>query len=291
MNLCDERQIKALLGRHGFRFSKSMGQNFLIVPSIPQEIAAASQADCGCGVLEIGPGIGPLTAQLAQRAGKVVSVELDQKLLPILAETMAPYPNVEIVPGDIMKLELDRLVSDKLAGWTPLVCANLPYNITTPVLTRLLGCRLFQSITVLIQREVARRICAQPGTADYGFFSLFCQYYARCELLFEVPPESFLPTPKVTSAVLRMEPLNTPPVSVRDEALLFRTIQASFTQRRKKLLNGLTSGFQGGLTREQLADALTRCGFPETVRGESLGLAEFGQLSDVLWEMLHSEEI
>ena len=286
MNLCDERQIKALLGRHGFRFSKSMGQNFLIVPAIPQEIADSAQANAGCGVLEIGPGIGPLTAQLAQRAGRVVSVELDQKLLPILEETMAPYPNVEIVPGDIMKLDLAGLVSDKLAGYRPLVCANLPYNITTPVLTRLLECGLFQSITVLIQRAVARRICARPGTPDYGSFSRFCQYHADCRLLFEVPPECFLPAPKVTSAVLRMEPLDVPPIQVQDEALLFRTIQASFAQRRKKLLNGLTTGFGGELNREQLAGALAQCGFPETVRGEQLGLAEFGQLADVLWAML-----
>lgn len=288
MNLCDERQIKSLLSRHGFRFSKSMGQNFLIVPSIPQEIAAAAQADSRCGVLEIGPGIGPLTAQLAQRAGKVVSVELDSKLLPILSETMTPYPNVEIVPGDIMKLDLAALVSEKLSGYTPLVCANLPYNITTPVLTRLLECGLFRSITVLIQREVAQRICAQPGTSDYGSFSLFCQYHADCELLFQVPPECFLPAPKVTSAVLRMVPRSVPPVQVREEALLFRVIQASFAQRRKKLLNGLTSGFGGELTRPQLADALTQCGFPETVRGEQLGLREFAQLTDVLWTMLHS---
>ncbi|MGM9536728.1 MAG: 16S rRNA (adenine(1518)-N(6)/adenine(1519)-N(6))-dimethyltransferase RsmA [Candidatus Onthomonas sp.] len=289
MNLCDERQIKALLSRHGFRFSKSMGQNFLIIPAVPQEIAAASQADASCGVLEIGPGIGPLTAQLAQRAGKVVSVELDQKLLPILEETMAPYPNVEIVPGDIMKLELDEFVADKLTGYRPLVCANLPYNITTPVLTRLLECKLFQSITVLIQREVARRICALPGTSDYGSFSLFCQYHADCKLLFEVPPECFLPAPKVTSAVLRMEPLDTPPIQVKDEALLFRTIQASFAQRRKKLLNGLTTGFGGELNREQLAGALAQCGFPETVRGEQLGLAEFGRLADILWETLQQK--
>lgn len=286
MNLCDERQIKSLLSRHGFRFSKSMGQNFLIVPAIPQEIAAASQADASCGVLEIGPGIGPLTAQLAQCSGKVVSVELDQKLLPILAETMAPYPNVEIVPGDIMKLDLAQLVAEKLDGVQPIVCANLPYNITTPVLTRLLECDLFQSITVLIQREVAKRICAQPGTSDYGSFSLFCQYHADCQLLFEVLPECFLPAPKVTSAVLRMEPRETPPIQVQDETLLFRTIQASFAQRRKKLLNGLTSAFGGELTREQLAQVLEECGFPETIRGEQLGLEEFGRLADSLWVLL-----
>lgn len=286
MDLCNERQIKSLLSRHGFRFSKSMGQNFLIVPEIPREIAAVSGADEHCGVLEIGPGIGPLTVQLAQRAGKVVSVELDRALLPILAETLAPYPNVEIVPGDVMKLDLPALVADKFDGLSPIVCANLPYNITSPVLTLLLESRLFQSITVLIQREVARRICAAPGTSDYGFFSLFCQYYARCELLFEVPPEYFLPAPKVTSAVLRMELRREPPVTVHDEALFFRTIQASFAQRRKKLLNGLTTGFAGQLTREELAGALIDCGFPESIRGEQLGLEEFGRLSDRLSELL-----
>lgn len=290
MNLCEEQQIKSLLHRHGFRFSKSLGQNFLIVSAIPEAIADAAQADNRCGVLEIGPGIGPLTAQLAQRAGKVVSVELDQKLLPILEETMAPYPNVQIVPGDIMKLELSQLVAEKLAGLKPIVCANLPYNITTPVLTRLLECGLFQSITVLIQREVAKRICARPGTSDYGSFSLFCQYHADCRLLFEVPPECFLPAPKVTSAVLRMEPWAIPPIQVQEESLLFRTIQASFAQRRKKLLNGLCAGFGGELTREQLADALRQCDFPETVRGEQLGLSEFGRLSDTLWSLLQQNK-
>lgn len=286
MDLCNERQIKALLNRHGFRFSKSMGQNFLIVPEIPREIASASGAGPDCGVLEIGPGIGPLTVQLAQRAGKVVSVELDRSLLPILAETLAPYPNVEVVSGDIMKLDLEQLIDDKLSGFTPIVCANLPYNITTPVLTRLLENGSFRSITVLIQREVARRICAKPGTPDCGAFSLLCQYYARCELLFEVPPECFLPAPKVTSSVLRMELLDTPPVQVKDRALLFQTIHASFAQRRKKLLNGLSTAFGKQLSREALAGALASCGFPETVRGEQLGLEEFGRLADQLYLLL-----
>ena len=286
MDLCNERQIKALLARHGFRFSKSMGQNFLIVPAIPQEIAAVSNADENCGVLEIGPGIGPLTAQLAQRAGKVVSVELDRALLPVLAETMAPHSNVEIVPGDILKLNLDALVSEKLVGFTPIICANLPYNITTPVLTRLLESGLFRSVTVLIQREVAHRICARPGTADYGAFSLFCQYHARCEIAFEVPPECFLPAPKVTSAVLHMEVLPEPPVETRDEALLFRVIRASFAQRRKKLLNGLTAAFGSELSREALAGAIADCGFTESVRGEQLGLPEFACLADQLYSLL-----
>lgn len=290
MDLCNEREIKALLSRHGFHFSKSMGQNFLIVPEIPREIASASGAGPSCGVLEIGPGIGPLTVQLAQRAGKVVSVELDRSLLPILAETLAPYPNVEVVSGDIMKLDLEQLISDKLSGFMPIVCANLPYNITTPVLTRLLENGSFRSITVLIQREVARRICAKPGTPDCGAFSLLCQYYARCELLFEVPPECFLPAPKVTSAVLRMELLDTPPVQVKDRELLFQTIHASFAQRRKKLLNGLSTVFGKQLSREALAGALTSCGFPETVRGEQLGLKEFGQLADQLYLLLEQQQ-
>ncbi len=286
MDLCNERQIKALLNRHGFRFSKSMGQNFLIVPEIPQKIAVASQADASCGVLEIGPGIGPLTVQLAQRAGKVVSVELDRSLLPILDETLAPYPNTEVVSGDIMKLDLEELVHNKLAGFTPIVCANLPYNITTPVITRLLECGLFHSVTVLIQREVARRICAKPGTADCGSFSLLCQYYARCELLLEVPPESFLPAPKVTSAVVRMELRETPPVEVSDPSLLFQVIQASFMQRRKKLLNGLTTAFGKEIPREALAAALYGCGFSENVRGEQLGLKEFALLTAKLQNLL-----
>ena len=285
MDLCNERQIKALLARHGFHFSKSMGQNFLIVPEIPREIAAASQADEHTGVLEIGPGIGPLTVELAQRAGKVVSVELDRSLLPILSETLAPYPNTEVVSGDIMKLELSELVG-RLEGLTPVVCANLPYNITTPVITRFLESGLFRSVTVLIQREVARRICAAPGTADYGAFSLLCQYYARCELLFEVERECFLPSPKVTSAVVRMELREEPAVAVSDPGLLFRVISASFAQRRKKLLNGLANAFGDRTGKQALAQLLTECGFDENVRGEQLSLEAFAKLSEGIGRLL-----
>ena len=172
MDLCNINQIKGLLSRHGFRFSKSMGQNFLIDPTVPRHIAAVSGAGPGYGVLEIGPGIGPLTEQLAQLADQVTAVELDQNLLPILQETMADYPNVSIVPGDILKLNLPQLVTDTFHGLTPIVCANLPYNITTPVLTVLLESGQFASITVMIQREVAKRICANPRTPDYGAYSL-----------------------------------------------------------------------------------------------------------------------
>ena len=203
MNLCDELTIRMLLERHGFHFSKSMGQNFLIDPQIPADIAAASQADETCGVLEIGPGIGPLTSELAQRAGKVVSIELDRALLPILAETMALYSNVEIVPGDVTRLDLKALIGEKFAGLRPIVCANLPYNITTPVLTALVDIPAIESITVLIQKEVAQRLAAPQGSADGGAFSLYLQYYMETSCLFDVPREKFLPSPKVTSAVLR----------------------------------------------------------------------------------------
>lgn len=287
MNLCDELTIRMLLERHGFHFSKSMGQNFLIDPQIPADIAAASQADETCGVLEIGPGIGPLTSELAQRAGKVVSIELDRALLPILAETMAPYSNAEIVPGDVTRLDLKALIGEKFAGLRPIVCANLPYNITTPVLTALLESQQFSAITVMIQREVAKRICAQPGTSDYGAFSLYCQYHAQCELLFEVPPDCFIPAPKVTSAVIQLTPTPQPPVAVSDEGFLFRVVRAAFSMRRKTLANGLANGFSGQLTKGEITELIQSCGFAPTVRGEQLGLAEFAQLADAIQSALN----
>lgn len=188
-----------------------MGQNFLIADWVPSGDCPGVWRPSGERRLEIGPGIGPLTCQLARRAGKVVAVELDRTLLPVLAETLSEFSNVEIVPGDVMKLDLSELTEQKMDGLRPMACANLPYNITTPVLTKLLESRRFSAITVMIQREVARRICAAPGTSDYGAFSVFCQYHAQCKLLFDVGPECFLPAPKVTSSVLRMIPLAQPP--------------------------------------------------------------------------------
>ena len=198
MNLCDIDQIKALLARHGFRFSKSMGQNFLIQPWVPRDIACSSGAGSGKGVLEIGPGIGPLTRELSLLADQVVSVELDRSLLPILTETLGDRDNVEIVSGDILKLDIPSLVRERFQGLEPIACANLHYNITTPAITALLDAGCFSSITIMIQREVARRICATPGSGDYGAFSVYCQYHAETELLFDVPPDCFLPAPKVT---------------------------------------------------------------------------------------------
>ena len=281
MNLTNPNHIRALLTRHGFHFSKSMGQNFLIQDWVPQQIADAAGLDADCGVLEIGPGIGPLTVQLARRAGRVAAVELDRSLLPILAETLADCPNAHVIPGDVMKLDLDGLVRAEFPGLTVKACANLPYNITTPVLTGLLESQLFASITVMIQREVARRICAGPDSADRGAFSLFCQYHARCELLFDVGPECFLPAPKVTSSVVRLTPLAAPPVDAEPRAL-FAVIRASFAQRRKTLLNALAAAYGSRLSKDELRQILHECGLSESVRGERLTLEEFSRLSKFL---------
>ena len=279
MDLCNERDIRALLARHGFRFSKSMGQNFLIESWVPRDIAAASGAAPGVGVVEVGPGIGPLTVELAQRAEKVAAVELDRSLYPILEETLAPYPNVEVVPGDVMKLDLAALCREKLPGLTPMVCANLPYNITTPVITSFLEAGCFSAITVMIQREVAQRICAQPGGKDYGAFSVFCQYYAETEFLFEVPPQCFLPAPKVTSAVVRLTPRSAPPQTLVDDKTFFWVVRGAFAQRRKTLLNSLGTL---GLSKDAVRAALQSCGLQENVRGEQLDIPTFATLAAYL---------
>ena len=281
MDLTDIKTIKALLARHGFHFSKSMGQNFLIADWVPRDIAEAAGLDEGCGVLEIGPGIGPLTVQLAQRAGRVAAIELDRALLPILAETLAGYPNAQVIPGDVMKLDLAALAAEQFPGMAVKACANLPDNSTTPVITKLLEAGCFQSITVMIQREVARRICAEPDSADRGAFSLFCQYHAQCELLFDVGPECFLPAPKVTSSVIRLIPRSQPPVDADPEAL-FRLVKAAFAQRRKTLLNALSAAYGSRLSKDELRQAILDCGLPETVRGERLSLEEFSHLANIL---------
>ena len=287
MDLCDIREIKALLGRHGFHFSKSMGQNFLIEEWVPRDIAEASGATKAHGVLEIGPGIGPLTSQLCHLAGKVTAVELDKALYPVLAETMGWADNFTLIPGDIMKLDIPALVDEHFEGLPPLVCANLPYNITTPVLTALVEAKRFESITVMIQKEVALRIAAKPGTGDYGAFSLFMQYHTEPEVLFDVPPDCFLPAPKVTSAVLHCKVRKTPAVSPAcGEDFFFRTVRAAFAQRRKTLLNSLSSVFGSQLGKETLSEIIAECGFEPTVRGERLGLEEFARLADALHEKL-----
>ena len=279
----EQQAIEALLARHGFHFSKSRGQNFLIDRALPRAIAEASGADETCGVLEIGPGVGALSSELCRRAGKVVAVELDTALPPILGETMANFDNFELVSADVLKLDIPALVRERFGGLTPIVCANLPYNITTPVLTQLIEARCFERLTVLIQREVAQRLCAAPGTAAYGAFSVFMQYYTAPELCFEVPPESFLPAPKVTSAVLRAEVRKAPPVDVEDEGFFFRVVYAAFALRRKTLVNSLMTAF-GTLGKERLTEIVSACGLDVNVRGERLGLAEFARLAAALRE-------
>ena len=281
MDLCDLNTIKALLGRHGFHFSKSMGQNFLIEDWVPRGLVEGAGVGPRNGVLEIGPGIGPLTAQLAAAAHQVVAVELDRSLLPVLDETLHDFSNVEVLPADILKLDITALVDEKFAGLIPMACANLPYNITTPVLTALIEAERFACIAVMIQREVALRICAAPGTADYGAFSVYCQYHTQPELLFDVGPECFVPAPKVTSSVIRMVPRPTPPEGVTDENRFFRVVKAAFGQRRKTLLNALSAGL-GGVDKETIRTAMETAGLPENIRGERLGIPEFAALTRAL---------
>ena len=281
MDLCDRREIQALLERHGFHFSKAMGQNFLIESWVPRDIADSCGADEGTGVLEIGPGIGPLTQQLARRAGKVVSVELDARLYPVLRETMRGADNFTLIEGDAMKLDFTQVVQEHFAGLRPILCANLPYNITTPVLTKCVESRCFDSLTVLIQKEVAQRICAEAGTAEYGAFTVLMQYYTAPQMLFTVPASCFLPAPKVTSAVIHCPVRKTPPVEVVSESALWRTVKAGFALRRKTLVNSLQTGYQ--LPKERLAEIVTDCGLSPTVRGERLTLEDFARLTNALF--------
>ena len=278
MNLTDYNEIRALLTRHGFRFSKSLGQNFLTAAWVPERIAEEAGLDEQTGVVEVGPGVGCLTAELAKRAGKVAAIELDRALLPVLKETLRDFDNVTVIPGDATKLDLRTLAEEKLPGLRPVVCANLPYNVTTPLLTALIEAGCFETITVMIQREVARRICAGPGSADYGAFGLFVQWYCETELLFDVPPSCFVPQPKVTSSVIRLTRRPAPPLPVRDEKLLFRIIRAAFNQRRKTLVNALSSGL--GLGKGEVEAALGEVGLDARVRGEALDIAAFAALCD-----------
>ena len=284
MNLTDYNEIRALLARHKFRFSKSMGQNFLTAAWVPEDIAASAGLDEHTGVLEVGPGVGCLTKELSERAGKVVSVELDKALKPVLAETLADCENVEVVFGDVLKQDLPALVEERMPGMRHVVCANLPYNVTSPLLTAFLEAKCFETVTVMIQREVARRICAGPGSADYGAFGIFVRWHAAPELLFDVPPSCFVPQPKVTSSVIRLTRREKPPVPVRDEALLFRVVRAAFNQRRKTLGNALSSQLPE-LEKGQVEEILVSLGFDPRVRGEVLDIAGFAAISDKITEI------
>ena len=281
VNVCDIQVMKPLLQEHGFRFSKAKGQNFLIASWVPESIAREAGVDKTAGVLEIGPGIGPLTQQLCLRAGRVCAVELDTRLKPLLDITVGEFSNLEILWADALKLDLPGLVREKFGGLRPMACANLPYYITTPILAALLEADCFDSVTVMVQKEVAQRIAAAPGTADYGAFSVLCQYYAEPELLFDVPAHCFLPQPKVTSAVIRLKVRKNRSWGEVDREIFFRTVRASFAMRRKKLSNGLAAGFPE-LGKAGAEAVILRAGFPENVRGETLGIPEFVRIANAI---------
>ena len=279
VNVCDIQVMKPLLAEHGFHFSKAKGQNFLIASWVPESIAEQSGVDETAGVLEIGPGIGPLTQQLALRAGKVCAVEVDTRLEPILKQTVGEFSNLQILWGDVLKQDIPALVQEKFAGLRPMACANLPYYITSPILSALLEAECFESVTVMVQKEVAQRIAAKPGGADYSAFTVFCQYYAEPELLFDVPAHCFMPQPKVTSAVIQLNVRKERPWRIDDPAIFFRTVRASFAMRRKKLSNGLASGFPE-LGKDGAAQVIAECGFDENVRGETLSIPEFAAIAN-----------
>lgn len=288
INVCDIQVMKPLLAQHGFHFSKAKGQNFLISRWVPERIAEEAGVDETAGVLEIGPGIGPLTQQLALRAGKVCAVEVDERLKPILALTVGEFSNTEILWSDILKQNIPALVQEKFPGLRPMACANLPYYITSPILTALLEAECFRSVTVMVQKEVAQRIAAQPGSPDYSAFSIFCQYYAQPEILFDVPAGCFLPQPKVTSAVITLKVREEKPWDIPDQEVFFRAVRASFAMRRKKLQNGLASGFPQ-LGKAGAAEVIAAAGLPENVRGETLGIPEFARLSKEIAGRLHHD--
>ena len=279
INVTDINVMKPLLAEHGFHFSKAKGQNFLIASWVPESIARESGVTKDVGVLEIGPGIGPLTQQLCLNAGKVCAVEVDNRLKPILDMTVGEFDNLEIVWNDVLKLDVPALVKEKFGGLRPMACANLPYYITSPILTALLEAECFEAVTVMVQKEVAQRIAAKPGSADYSAFTVFCQYYAEPELLFDVPPHCFMPAPKVTSAVITLRTRKERPWEILDEDIFFRTVRASFAMRRKKLSNGLASGFPE-LGKSGAAEVIAACGFNENVRGETLSIPEFAAIAN-----------
>ena len=279
IEVCNIHVMKPLLESHGFHFSKAKGQNFLIAPWVPESIVQEAGVDKSAGVLEIGPGIGPLTQQLCLHAQKVCAVELDNRLKPILDITVGEFDNLEIIWNDVLKLDVPALVKEKFGELRPMACANLPYYITSPILTALLEAECFDSGTVMVQKEVAQRIAAAPGSADYSAFTVFCQYYAEPELLFDVPALCFLPQPKVTSAVIQLRVRKKRNWDILDEDVFFRTVRASFAMRRKKLSNGLASGFPE-LGKTGAAEVIAAAGFDANVRGETLSIPEFARIAN-----------
>lgn len=281
MNLSDINTVRALLQKNGFTFKKSLGQNFLINPAVCPAMADAA-CDNQTGVIEIGPGIGVLTAELSARAKRVVAIELDERLKKILPATLSDCENVEIIYGDVLKTDLKKLITEKFSDCERVaVCANLPYYITSPIVMTLLESRLpIDSITVMVQKEAAERLCAKVGTRQAGAVSVAVSYYSEPEILFEVDKNSFMPPPKVDSAVIQLHIRNNPPVKVGSEENFFRLVKACFAQRRKTLVNTVSSA--AGIDKENIKKALTQLGLSETVRGERLTLEQLAELSNLI---------
>ncbi|MCQ2461875.1 MAG: 16S rRNA (adenine(1518)-N(6)/adenine(1519)-N(6))-dimethyltransferase RsmA [Clostridia bacterium] len=278
-NLSDTAIIKDILGRHGFSFSKSLGQNFLVNPSVCPKMAELAGLDENTGVLEIGPGIGVLTSELAKRAKKAVAVELDSRLLPVLGETLSDFDNVEIINADVMKIDLSSLIKEKFGDMRVCVCANLPYYITSPVIMLLLESRLpIDSITVMVQKEAAQRLTARVGSRESGAVTVAVDYYSEAVKLFDVSRGSFLPPPNVDSAVIQLKVRETPPVSVSDEKLFFAMVKAAFAQRRKTAVNSVSSGL--GISKQTVAAALQKSGLSVNARAESLSMQELAALCE-----------
>lgn len=272
-----------VLQKYHFNFQKKFGQNFLIDTHVLEKIMNAAQISKDDCVVEVGPGIGTMTQYLAERAGHVVAVEIDKALIPILSDTLSAYDNVEVINEDILKVDLNRLVQEKNGGRPIKVVANLPYYITTPIIMGLFESHVpLQSITIMVQKEVADRMQVGPGTKDYGALSLAVQYYAKPEIIANVPPNCFMPRPNVGSAVIRLTRHETVPVQVEDEKLMFRLIRASFNQRRKTLANGLNNSSEIHLSKEVIQESIEELGVPVTIRGEALTLEQFAALSNII---------
>lgn len=281
--LTDQSYMKDVLTRHGFRFSKALGQNFITNPSICPRMAAECGVDEQTGVIEVGPGMGVLTYELSQVAKKVVAIELDRRLFSVLGETLADCPNVEVVEGDILKLDLAELIEEKFGGEEVCVCANLPYYITSPVIMRLLEGKLpIKSLTVMVQKEAAKRICAQPGTRECGAVSASVWYHSQPEILFNVSRGSFMPPPNVDSAVIRLNLRKEPPVAVADEGQFFQMTRAAFAQRRKTAANSIAAA--GRYTKPQVEQALEQNGIAKNIRAENLTLEQLAAIANTLCE-------
>lgn len=284
--LSNPQQTIQVLQKHDFKFKKKFGQNFLIDPHVLDKIVDAAQITKEDFVLEIGPGIGTLTQYLCENARQVLAVEIDKNLIPILQETLSHYDNVEIRQGDILKQDIQQIAEKYNEGRPIKVVANLPYYITTPIIMELFESRVpLANVTVMVQKEVADRMKAEPGSKDCGALSLAVQYYAKPYIAAFVPPNCFMPRPNVGSAVIRLDCLAKTPVEVKDEKLMFRLIRASFNQRRKTLQNGIANSAELSFSKTQVAEAIEKAGFDSNVRGEKLGLSEFARLADVLTEM------